>query len=265
MVSASASEEQVEAVAATLRNAGFEGECAASWGHRDGGLETMDESSEKPALEAELVKLRAENERLRANLGARRPQQSVETKEEDQSVRVLIIPAPDEENEYRKGPSAEPMANVAQVILGHMRDSQPEHDWRAEFDLARIPTDALCYRLGEVVRKVWDGSGPLPATFVVGEVEEEGERRLVRQVVAGEPESECFREAQDALLASISDVLREGEAAHGAGAHHHANWSLKAADVMLARQKLAWVIFRGGENGWREILAEARPEYELPV
>lgn len=66
----------------------------------------------------------------------------------------------------------------------------------------------------------------------------------------------------DVVLSGVTDVLSEGEAAEEAGAHHHAQWCLKAADVMLARQRLAFVLFTGGEGGWRETLAEPRPEYE---
>src|SRR5680860_329245 len=60
----------------------------------------------------------------------------------------------------------------------------------------------------------------------------------------------------------VNDLLDEGQAAHDAGAHHHANWAVKAADVVLARLKLARVTFEEGGGGWVEVLAESRPEYE---
>ena len=41
MISAGASEEQVEAVATVLRDAGFEGECAAELGAQGGGIEAV--------------------------------------------------------------------------------------------------------------------------------------------------------------------------------------------------------------------------------
>jgi hypothetical protein len=222
----------------------------------------MDESADREALETELAELRAENERLRASLGVGRPEEPAGPEvEEQRPLRVLLVPEPREPQEGSKGPPASAMANAARVLLEHQRRSRPEEEWLAEFDLTRIPAEALCYRMGEVFRKVWDGSGPLPATFMVEETGE-GERRLRRQIVAGEPESERFRELNDALLSGVTDVLAEGEAAEEAGAHHHAYWCLKAADVMLARQKLGFVLFTGGDGGWREVLAELRPEYE---
>lgn len=222
----------------------------------------MDESTKRAALEQELADLREENERLRASLGVGRPTEAPAPEaERRRPVRVLLLPEPRGSDEGREGPPAGAIANAARVLLEHQRAGRPDEEWLAEFDLARIPPEALCYRVGEVMRKVWDGSGPLPATFMVEEGDG-GERRLRRQIVAGEPESERFREMNDALLSEVKDVLAEGEAAEEAGAHHHAHWCLKAADVMLARQKLGLALFSGGDGGWREVLAEPRPEYE---
>jgi hypothetical protein len=223
----------------------------------------MDESTDKQAPASELAELRAENERLRAALGVGRTPSPVEAEveKERRPMRVLIVPAPREPDEGNEGPPPAAIAKVARIVLEHQRRSRPEEEWLAEFDLSRVAPEALCYRLNEVVRKVWDGSGPLPATFLVEE-DEQGAPRLRRQLVGGEPESERFRKLNDALLGAVTEVLAEGEAAEEAGAHHHAHWSLKAADVMLARQKLAFVLFSGGEAGWHEILSEPRPEYE---
>jgi hypothetical protein len=88
-------------------------------------------------------------------------------------------------------------------------------------------------------------------------------RRLRRRLVAGEPASMRFQKGYRRLLGDVNDLLDEGQAAHDAGAHHHANWAVKAADVVLARLKLAQVTFEeGGGGGWVEVLAESRPEYE---
>lgn len=106
-------------------------------------------------------------------------------------LRVLLVPVPDEPEAGRKGAPAGAIANAARVLLDHQRRSRPGEEWMAEFDLDRIPTDALCYRLGEVFRKVWDGSGPLPGTFMMEETGD-GERRLRRQVVTASPRANAF-------------------------------------------------------------------------
>jgi hypothetical protein len=105
----------------------------------------------------------------------------------------------------------------------------------------------FCHQLGDALRRLWDGTGPPPPTFVV--TEDQDGRRLRRRLIAGEPAGECFQTGYERSLEDANDLLLEGEAAFGAGALHHATWALKAVDVILARVKLAWTLFEEGESG----------------
>jgi hypothetical protein len=221
----------------------------------------VSESVDKGELEKELARLRAENDGLRAMLRVEpTPDPGASNEKAPRPVRVLLLPDPTEQ-EKPGVPGPQAISDVARVLVNHLQEQQPSNQWRAEFDLARIPPEAACYQLGEALARLWDGSGPLPATFVVAETDG-GKRRLRRCLVAGESASEIFREGYDRLLTDANDLLEESQAAHEAGSQHHAGWALKAVDVILARLKLAHVIFEEGGDGWREILAEGRPEYE---
>jgi len=222
----------------------------------------LSDSADKRKLEEELNRLRAENEQLRSLLRVESPAALDEKPSSNAAprvIRVLLLPDPSGETKAA-GPGPQAIANVARVLVKHLQERQPARDWRAEFDLQRIPPGVLCHQLGDALRRLWDGTGPLPPTFVV--TEDHNGRRLRRRLVATEPESECFRDGYQHSLADANDLLQEGEAAFGAAAFHHATWALKAGDVILARVKLAWTLFEEGESGWRDVLAEARPEYE---
>lgn len=153
-----------------------------------------------------------------------------------------------------------------------MEERQPDFDWRAEHDLSRISEEAECFQLGEVLLRLWDGTGPLPKVFKVVE-NEKGKRVLRRCLVTGEGDSDNFSERYERHIRRVDDLLNEGQAAFDAGAQHHAQWALKAADVVLAELALAMTHFQEGRDDWRGVLDSPRPEYdpryevdaELPV
>lgn len=122
------------------------------------------------------------------------------------AVRVLLLPDPSRQPKGdRPGPRA--VANLARALVDQLQRQQPANEWRAEFDLERIPQDALCYELGEALTRLWDGTGPLPATFVVAE-SKEGGRRLRRRLVAGEPASMRFQKGYRRLLTSMTSSTK---------------------------------------------------------
>lgn len=211
------------------------------------------------ALNEEIARLRAENEQLRGRY--RIPAQPpTDESEPSRPVRVLLLPDPVAPIEPgRPGPEA--MANVARVLISHLGRTQPDVDWQAEHDLERIPQDVACFQIGEVLRCVWDGTGPLPKTYRV-EAEESGTQRLVRSLIDGDPDSDRFRAGYERQLRIVDELLEEGRAAHDAGAHHHAGWTLKAVDVVLARAALALARFKAGRDDWKSQLQEPRPEYD---
>jgi hypothetical protein len=143
-----------------------------------------------------------------------------------------------------------------------MKKHQPDVEWRAEHDLARIPEGAECFQLGDVVLRAWDGTGPIPPTYRVIR-EENSEPAIRRCLVKGEPESDQFLEGHRQLIQDFDDLAAEGEAAIAAGESHHAGWVLKALDVVLAKIELARVCFET-DGDWRDALNAPRPEYLLP-
>jgi hypothetical protein len=216
-------------------------------------------NSELDVLRAEVAQLRAENERLRDRYRIP-PQEPPVDPPRTQPVRVLLLPDPARPAKPgRAGP--EVAANVARILISHLRKNQPEIDWRAEHNLAQIPTDAECFHLGDVLRRTWDGTGPLPKHYRIAE-DDSGERRIERCLVDGDAESDHFRAAYERQLRVVDELLTEGEAAHGAEARHHAGWTLKAVDVVLAQAKLALASFRAGRDDWKTELDRPRPEYD---
>ncbi len=114
---------------------------------------------------------------------------------------------------------------------------------------------------GLVKKNTWDGTGPLPAQYRV-ETGETGERRLKRCLIAGDADSDRFCAAYDRHLRDAHELLNEGQVAHAAGAHHHAVWTLKAVDVVLAQATLARARFDAGSDDWKAVLDTPRPEYD---
>lgn len=126
----------------------------------------MSESADNRRLEEELVRLRAENQELRAKFRVDPPEPddvSI-TAEGPREVRVLLLPDPLRAVKPGvMGPQT--VANVARVLVSAMKERQPDVDWRAEHDLDRIPEDAQCFQLGEVGSRLMTGAGPWPKTF----------------------------------------------------------------------------------------------------
>jgi len=138
---------------------------------------------------------------------------------------------------------------------------QPEVAWRAEHDLEHIPEGASCHDLSEALRRLFDSTQPLPKTYEIA-VGDDGRRVLRRRVVAGEPESDRYLAAWEQQLQIANDLIAEGEAAHDAGAAHHAGWTMRAVDVVLAKIKLGQAYFEAGRNEWQAELSTPRPEYD---
>lgn len=212
------------------------------------------------ALREEVARLRAENELLRSRFRVE-PDPPREREAQARLVRVLLLPDPAATpvEPGKIGPAA--LANVARVLVDQLRTRQPSVEWRAEHDLRRIPDDAECFQVGQVLRRMWDGAGPLPMTFRVA-AGADGEPVLRRCLIDGEPDSDQFSAAYDRQLRVVDDLMTEGQIAYDAGAQHHAGWSLKATDVVLARLKLALATFQVGRDEWKRALSEPRPEYE---
>lgn len=215
-----------------------------------------DEGTAADALREELARLRAENDALRARFRGVDPSPP----RSHRPVRVLVLPDPlDPVESGRPGP--EVVSNLARTTIAVLRERQPDVDWRAEHDLARIPAGAQCFHLGQVLRRLWDGCGPLPIVLEV-EYGDGGELRLRRPLVCGDPDSDHFIGGYERQLRIADDLLAEAAAAHSAGAQHHAGWTLKAVDLVLARLALALEAFRAGRPDWRDQLDAVRPEYE---
>lgn len=214
---------------------------------------------ELDALREEVARLRAENERLRGGyrIAERSPTRSSRAA---RPIRVLLLPDP--ARQPRSGhPGPEVAINVARTLISHLSTRQPDVDWRAEHDLGQIPESAACFQLDETFRRLWDGTGPLPVQYRVVE-DESGERRLMRCVIEGDPDSDRFSAAYDRQLRDAAELLEEGQAAHAAGAHHHAEWTLKAVDVVLAQAAYALATFEAGRDDWKAELDKPRPEYD---
>jgi hypothetical protein len=218
-----------------------------------------EERRELAALREEVVRLRAENERLQPRHEPPAPTPRGKRKA-SVPVRVLLVPDPTAPPEPGKlGPRA--IANLADTVLSILRGREPGVEWRAEHDLDRIPDEGACFQLGHVVRRMFEAGGAPPMTFRM-ETSGGGVRSLRRCLIAGEPDSERFSVLYERKLAVVDDLLAEGEAAYHAHAHHHAHWSLKAADVVLAELNLALAQFQAGTDDWCARLTSPRPEYQ---
>lgn len=217
-----------------------------------------DEHTEAEALRQEIARLSAENEELRSRFRVDSPLPP-EPSEAARPACVLLLPDPLDPPKGRLGP--EVIANVARTMVRLLSDRHPEVDWSAECDLARIPEGATCHQFGQVAARLMAGSGPPPQTFRV-ERGDEGQPRLLRCLVAGEPESDRFSAAYGAQIQMADDLATEGQTAFDAGATHHAGWTLKAMDVVLSRIKLGMALFQAGRPDWEEQLTAPRPEYD---
>jgi hypothetical protein len=213
-------------------------------------------------LRREVGRLAAENDELRARyrVGPSSSEDLSEPVEEARGIAVFLTPDPTEDPRPG-GPGPQTVANLARTMVGIMAERRPDLDWRAEHDLARVPDGAACYQLGEAMARLMSGSGPPPKTFRV-ERPEEGEPRLRRCLIDGEPDSDRFQAGYDRLNREFDEIAAEGEAAIGAGAQHHAGWALKALDVVIAQMNLARANFECGRDDWCEMLERPRLEYE---
>jgi hypothetical protein len=219
------------------------------------------EGQEIEQLRREVDRLAAENEELRSRFRVGPPDVDA-PEEEDEAQGVVVFLTPDPAEEPRSGgPGPQATANLARTMVGIMAGRQPDLDWRAEHDLDRIPEGAACYQLGEALVRLMSDGGPPPRTFRVDR-DEDGEPRLRRCIVDGEPDSERFRAGYDQLNREFDEIAAEGEAAIGAGAQHHSGWALKALDVVIAQMNLARANFECGRDDWREVLERPRLEYE---
>lgn len=222
----------------------------------------MGEAEEIDELRREITRLAAENDELRARfrIGPPVSENLATPKEQTRGIAVLLAPDPAEERRPGSlGPQA--VANLSRTIVGIMGRRQPDLEWRAEHDLERIPKAAVCFQLGEAAARLMSDGGPPPKTFRVDR-DDDGEPRLRRCLVDGDPDSDRFRIGYDRLLREFDDIAAEGEAAICSGAAHHGGWTLKALNVVLAEMKLALVNFECGRDGWREVLERPRPEYQ---
>jgi hypothetical protein len=211
------------------------------------------------ALRDEVIRLRRENEQLRGvyRVPARA---STDKSAPARAVRVLLLPDPAAPAEPgRPGPRV--VLGMAEVLIAQLCKRQPDVDWRAEGDLDRIPPGAACFQPSEVLRRMWSGSGPLPKTYRIDD-RDDGQRGIKRCLVEGDAESDRFCAAYEEQLAVVDELLAEGQVAHAAGAQHHAAWTLKAVDVVLARTRLALATFEAGRDHWKTELDASRPEYE---
>jgi hypothetical protein len=248
-------------------------------------------SSDQPAdieeLRDEVVRLRAENARLRSRSGVAEPVQEltkvptekpaktptekpakapVEKPAKEpvprQLRRVLLLPDSSMPVEPGKlGP--EVVANLARVLISILSKRQTDVEWRAEHELARVAEEEECFQLADVVGCML-GTSEVPRRFRL-EQGEDGQRELQRCLVGGESDSDCFSAGYERKLQAVRDLLAEGEAAAGAKAGHHAAWAVLAVDLVLAELKLALTSFRTGRDGWRAVLETPRPEYDPPA
>lgn len=218
-----------------------------------------DEHTEAEALRQEIARLSAENEELRSRFRVDSPLPP-EPSEAARPACVLLLPDPlDPPKEGGLGPEA--IANLAHTTVRLLGDRHPDIDWSAEHDLARIPGGVTCHQLSQVVVRLMSSSEPLPMTYRV-ERRDDGEPRLLRCLVDGEPESDRFSAAYDRQIQVVDDLASEGQAAFDAGAQHHAGWTLKAMDLVLKRLDLGLALFQAGRPDWEERLATPRPEYD---
>jgi hypothetical protein len=212
--------------------------------------------------EAEIERLRAENKRLRSQLGITVPSKGAPSTQDDSEPKpscVILVPQPPTgEKQGKLGPVA--FGNVVRTTVDTMAERRPDVHWAAEQDLDRIPKNATVFELSEILPRFF-GDGPVPKTFMVGE-NAEGERMLRRRIVDGEPESHEFLAGHEHLIASFDELAAEGEAATAAGADSHAAWVLAAMDLVIARLKHSRAFFEIGIDDWRRIVNEPRPEYD---
>jgi hypothetical protein len=221
------------------------------------GPDSDDSAARLAALETEVDQRRAENDRLRSahRVPAVEPTKKVAPVP---LIRVLLLPDPTADH-GPLGPQA--ALNIARIGIRRLRESQPDADWRAEHDLAAIPDEAQCFQLGEVMRRMFSGEGPDPKLYRV-EDDPSGGRVVRRCTITGEAESDRFSTGYARLMQISDELMTEGQAAYRAGAEHHAQWTLKAVDLVLATAKLSLVSFQSGGNEWKTRLELPRPEYD---
>ena len=218
-----------------------------------------DEHADTDALREEVARLRAENAQLRSHFRVAEPKRP-DPRKKSRPVRVLLLPDPlAPTGPGRLGPEA--LTNLVRTTISTLGERQPDVEWRAEHDLACVSDEAECFQLGQVLRRMFGGTGAPPMTFRV-EQADDGQRRIRRCLVAGEPDSDRFSAGYQRRLRITDELLMEGQAARVAGAEHHAGWALKAVDVVLAQLKLALASFQAGRYDWREVLDTPRPEYD---
>jgi hypothetical protein len=219
--------------------------------------QTDDGQAETHALRKEVARLRVENEQLRSHFRVAEPKPP-EPQEKPRPIRVLLFQDPLAQIERGKlGPEA--LTNLARTVISTLSERQPDAEWRAEHDLAYVSDEAECFQLGQVLG--WMFGGPLPMTFRVKQADD-GPRCIQRCLIAGEPDSDRFSDGYQRRLGIADELLMEGQAAYRASAEHHAGWTLKAVDLVLAQLKLAMVSFQIGRRDWRELLDTPRPEYD---
>lgn len=223
-----------------------------------------EEDPEAESLRDEVERLRSENANLRANLRIGPEARLGAGIQDDGSsperpVRVLLLPDPTQPHDGG-GPGPAVAANVARVLILNLRDRQPAFDWRAEHELAEVPESADCFQLGEVAVRMMGGAVSPPKTF---RVKRDKERLVLSRVlVPGEPESDRFRERYEEQLRFTEELISEGQAAQDAGAEHHAMWTLKAIDVIIASLALGLAQLQAGTDEWNATLSSPRPGYD---
>jgi len=217
-------------------------------------------SEEAEKLRREVARLEAENEELRSHFRVSPEEGDSDEGGKTRAVAVLLAPDPLRLPEGSAlGPEA--IAATARVLIEVMRERRPDLEWRAEHDLDRVPDGALCFQMGDVVKRGFGGSR-IPPTYRVERGDDEP-TKLRRCIVDGEPESERLLEGLRELSQDFDDLAAEGEAAIAAGEQHHAGWVLKALDLIVAQINLARVQFET-DGDWRDTLSRPRPEYLLP-
>lgn len=100
------------------------------------------------------------------------------------------------------GPEA--LRGVVKTLISILRERQPDIQWHAEYDLEQVPLEAECFQPGEVLRRMWDGTGPLPKTYrvVAGA---DGRRMVKRCLVEGDDESDRFSAAYERQLRIVDE------------------------------------------------------------
>lgn len=215
------------------------------------------EGDRPEVLRCEVERLRAENDELR---GLFRVERAPAEDSRPGTVRVLLTPDPlAPGREGGLGPDA--IAGVGRSAVSMLAERTPGVDWRVEHDLRRVPEGSVCHHLGDALMTLW-GRGPkVPKAFGV-EHDDGGRPFLRRHLVVGEPDSDRFIAGYDRQLEVVEELLREGKAAHDAGAEHHAACAPKAIDVVLARMSVLLATFQADAGDWSQHLTTLRPEYQ---